>query len=283
VARKVRQNTIAVIYDFDGTLTPYSMQDYTVLAELGINRVSDFWKRVNKESRLNGEEKDIAWMRRIKELAEQQPHKVKLTASFFSKKAAGIKYFQGVDGFFSKVNAYVRRKSKGRMQVRHYIISSGLKEILEGISIRKHFHNVFASEYHYDESGLPDFPKVVVTDTAKTQYIFRINKGKEKLWESINSHMDDDQRPIPFKNIVYIGDGLTDVPAMNVTKKNDGYSVAVYAPGNQKGKRTCWELLEAERVNFIAPADYRAGKKLSSVIELILDTIIQRHIFESSR
>ena len=163
------------------------------------------------------------------------------------------------------------------MEVRHYIISSGLKEILDGISIRDKFYNVFGSEYLYDENGYPDFPKVAITDTVKTQYLFRINKGKEKIGESINEHMPENERPIPFKNMIYIGDGLSDVPAMNVTKKNGGYAIAIYKPGNHIAKATCNKLLEADRVNFIAPADYRNESILVNSIKVIVDTIIQQY------
>ena len=276
----MKQNIIAIVYDFDGTLTPYSMQDYTLLPELGVTKTGRFWSDLNRESRMNGEEKDLAWMRKIKELAHQTAGRVRLSPKFFSKKAGNIEYFQGVRDYFGRINRFVRRRSRGKIQIRHYIVSSGLKEILDYVSIRKYFYNVFGSEYHYDPAtGLPDFPKVVITDTIKTQYIFRINKGKEKMWQSINTHMPEPERPIPFQNIIYVGDGLTDVPAMNVTRKNGGHPIAVYDPKSRKGRTTCEGLIRAGRVEFIAPADYRKGRRLSTIVELILDSIIQRQIF----
>jgi hypothetical protein len=195
--------------------------------------------------------------------------------------ARKIKYFAGAKEFFGLINGYVRQKSKGRMVVRHYIVSSGLKEILNGVTIKSNFHNIFGSEYHYNRlTGIPDFPKVVIGDTVKTQYIFRINKGKERLWENINSYMPENMRPIPFKNIIYVGDGLSDIPAMNVTRKNGGYAIAVYKPVSAKGKKKCAQLMKAGRVEFIAPADYRQGRKLDRIVKLILDTIIQRYEFD---
>lgn len=275
---KMRQNIIALIYDFDGTLTPAAMQDYTVFPALGISKSSKFWADVDAQCRKYGEEAAITWMRRLKEISEER--KYRLAPDALAANARKIKYFLGVKEFFSLINAYVRQKSNGRMTVRHYIVSSGLKEILNGITIKHEFYNIFGSEYHYNKAGIPDFPKVVISDTVKTQYIFRINKGKEKLWENINSHMPDEKRPIPFKNIIYIGDGLSDIPAMNVTNKNGGYAVAVYKPASAKGKQKCTQLVKAGRVEFIAPADYRAGKKLDQIIKLILDTIIQRYKFD---
>lgn len=275
-----KQNIIAIIYDFDGTLTPYSMQEYTVFKDLGIDKSSKFWSEVERESKENEEDIHLLWMRKIKELATARNYPI--TPKLLASKAKQIKYFPGVKDFFKRINGYVRKTSGGKMEVRHYIVSSGLKEILEGISIKSEFYNIFGSEYHYNaKTGQPDFPKVIITDTIKTQYIFRINKGKEKISESINSHMPENERPVPFKNIIYIGDGLSDVPAMNVTKKNGGYAVAVYRPNDIKGKKTCIELLNANRVNFVSPADYRKAKRLTKTVELIIDTISQRYTFET--
>ena len=277
--KKNPKNIIAIIYDFDGTLTPASMQEYTLFPDLGITKSSKFWAQVSRESQKNGEETDIAWMRKLKELAEQK--KYKLDAKTMAANAQKIKYFPGVQTFFKRVNRYVKEKSQGRMVVRHYIVSSGLKEILNGISIKKEFYNIFGSEYHYNDiTGIPDFPKVVISDTMKTQYIFRINKGKEKLSDNINTYMPENDRPIPFKNIVYIGDGQSDVPAMNVTKKNGGHAIAVYRTGSSRGKVNCNKLLKAHRVEFVAPADYRESKKLPQIVKLILDMVIQRYEFD---
>ena len=163
--------------------------------------------------------------------------------------------------------------------MRHYIISAGLKEILEGIGILKHFHRVFASEYVFDHHGVAVFPKVIINDTIKTQFIFRINKGREDLRQSINEYMPEEDRAIPFSNIVYLGDGLTDVPCMTVTKKNGGYAVAIQRPRVKKSIDTCKRLLEAGRVDFHAPADYRPGKILDKRMQLILDIIIAQILY----
>ena len=146
-----------------------------------------------------------------------------------------VEFYPGVEDWFDAVAGYVKSHAQSHgVQLRHYLVSSGLMEIVEGTSIYKRFHNVFASEYWFDPYDLP-FPKRVITDTGKTQYLFRINKGVEDLGESINQHMAEDARPIPFANMIYFGDGDTDVPSMAVMRKNGGHAVAVYPPGKSKG------------------------------------------------
>ena len=269
---------IALIYDFDKTLSPRSMQNYTVLPNLGVEKTSVFWNEVGKETNKENAESNLVWMRKIKELSEGGQKLI--TKEYFKKCGRNIEYFPGVKEFFSQINRYVKQASKSRMTVRHYIISAGLKEILEGISIRREFYNIFGSEYHYDHGGRPIWPKVLITDTIKTQYLFRINKGKENINESINEHMPEGIRPIPFENIIYIGDGISDVPAMTLTKKNGGHSIAVYKPHKRKGLNVCKKLLRANRVDFIARADYSKGKELYEYVTTALDIIIKRYDFQ---
>jgi hypothetical protein len=183
-----------------------------------------------------------------------------------------VELFQGVEAWFDCVGDYVKSHAQSHgVALRHYLISSGLVEIIEGTSIRKRFHNVFASEYWFEAYDLP-YPKRVITDTGKTQYLFRINKGVEDLGESINQHMPEAARPIPFANMIYFGDGDTDVPSMAVMRKNGGHSVAVYPPAKSRAK--CVELFKAGRCDFFAAADYRAGSELFKRACLLLDRIL---------
>jgi 2-hydroxy-3-keto-5-methylthiopentenyl-1-phosphate phosphatase len=271
------KNTIALVYDFDGTLSPKSMQEYTVLPNLGVEDADRFWEAVDKECKKHNAEPSLVWMREIIKLAEQGEKRI--TKEYFKKCGRDIEYFPGVKDFFKAINLYVKKASRGKMKVRHYIVSAGLKEILDGISIRKEFHNIFGSAYFYDKNGLPDFPKVVITDTIKTQYLFRINKGKELLSDSINEHTDEKDRPIPFENMIYIGDGLTDVPAMTLTRKSGGHSIAVYRPEDKRGLQTCKRLLAAPRVDFVAPADYRKNSELFQYVTSVLDLIVKKYEF----
>jgi phosphoserine phosphatase len=271
VGKSFFQNTIALVYDFDGTLSPQPMQEYTVLPKIGVEP-KPFWARVNREARETESDQMLVYMRHIIEALEREQVDVK--REDFAAMARDIQYFPGVDTWFARVNAYVRRRSKGQVKIAHYLISAGQKEILEGVSIRRHFKRIYASEYHFNHHGVATFPKFLVTDTLKTQFLFRINKGRENVTESINEHMPEAERAIPFQNIIYVGDGMTDVPSMALTKKSGGHAVAVYGPKSGRGRATCMKLLDAGRVDFIAEADYRRTSKLARRVELLLDAII---------
>jgi phosphoserine phosphatase len=271
VSKSFFQNTIALVYDFDGTLSPQPMQEYTVLPKIGVEP-KQFWAMVNREARETESDPMLVYMRHIIEALERV--KVDVKREDFAAMASAIEYFPGVTTWFARMNAYVKKRSRGTVKLRHYLISAGQKEILEGVSIRKHFTRIYASEYHFNHHGVATFPKFLITDTAKTQFLFRINKGLEAVTESINEHMPEAKRPIPFSNMVYIGDGMTDVPSMALTKKSGGHAVAVYNPHGERGRATCVKLLEAGRVDFVSEADYRADSKLSRRVQLLLDAII---------
>ncbi|MCA2997005.1 MAG: haloacid dehalogenase-like hydrolase [Rhodocyclaceae bacterium] len=266
------QNTIAIVYDFDGTLSPQPMQEYTVLPKIGVEP-EEFWAQVHKEARETGSDPMLTYMRLMMEKLYKHDD-VKVTRDDFALMAKRIKYFPGVETWFPQIDAYINERSGGRVRVQHYIISAGQKEILEGVSIRKHFKQIYASEYHFNQYGIATFPKLLITDTSKTQFLFRINKGRELLSESINEHMPEERRPIPFSNMIYLGDGMTDVPSMALAKKSGGHAVAVYNPKMPKTKQICMGLLDAGRVDFIAPADYRATSKLAARVRLLLDSVI---------
>lgn len=269
---KFMHNVIALVYDFDGTLTPQPMQEYTVLPQIGIKKGKDFWKAVAKEALQTGGEEIVTYMRLMIEMSKQRHYPV--TPDVLTSLARNIRYYPGVTGFFPRISAHVKTLDAD-VELRHYVLSAGLKEIICGASIAKYFCRIFASEYYYNEYEEAVFPKVIVNDTLKTQFIFRINKGKEALHESINLHMPSAMRPVPFQNILYLGDGLTDVPCMTVIRKNGGYALAVYKPGDLKGLRTCKELLRAGRVDFIAQADYRRNKEVDRLVRLLLNNIVE--------
>lgn len=265
------QNTIALVYDFDGTLSPQPMQEYTVLPKIGIEP-AEFWAMVNKEARETESDPMLVYMRHIIEALDRV--KVDVKRADFAAMAGSIEYFPGVTTWFARMNAYVKKRSRGQVRLLHYLISAGQKEILEGVSIRRHFKRIYASEYHFNHHGVATFPKFLVTDTQKTQFLFRINKGIEAVTESINEHMPESERPIPFQNMIYVGDGMTDVPSMALTKKSGGHAVAVYDPRGERGRATCVKLLDAGRVDFVSEADYRAGSKLTKRVQLLLDAIV---------
>jgi len=267
-----KHNVIALVYDFDGTLTPQPMQEFTIFPEIGIKDGNKFWKEVGKASRQSKGEGIVTYMRLMLEKSRNRQFPV--TAKKLSSLATKIVYFPGVKTYFRRINNYVEKNYKN-IEIRHYILSAGLKEIISGTTLSKYFYKIFASEYYYDEYSAAVFPNVIVNDTLKTQFIFRINKGKEELHENINTHMPIKSRPIPFQNILYIGDGLTDVPCMTVIRKNGGFAIAVYKTRSPKGKEICKELLKAERVDFIAKADYRNESELDKLIKLLLSNMVE--------
>lgn len=272
-----KQDTIALVYDFDGTLSPQPMQEYTVLPKIDIPP-HEFWAEVTRQTKELGEEPILTYMRLLLEKAEQKS--VHIGREEFKKLGRHVQYFPGVETWFNRINKFVINEGHGRIRVHHYIISAGLREILEGVSIKKYFANIFASEYHYNHHNVATFPKLLITDTTKTQFLFRINKGKENLSETINSHMPEMERPIPFHNIIYVGDGETDVPSMTVTRQEGGNTIAVYKEGRGKKesrtKEICRSLLAAGRVNFIAPADYSEGTVLERRVKLLLTSVMAR-------
>ncbi|MCP5151834.1 MAG: haloacid dehalogenase-like hydrolase [Ectothiorhodospiraceae bacterium] len=265
------RDEIAIVYDFDGTLSPQPMQEYTVLPELGIEPAA-FWSAVDREVAASECEGMLVYMRHLVEEAARRG--VRLGRADLRALGRRVRYFPGVPGWFARTDAWVRERGRGRVRIGHYVVSAGLREILDGVSIRPAFRRVYASEYHFDRRGVATFPKVLITDTTKTQYLFRINKGRLDLRQSINTHMPEGERPIPFSNIVYIGDGLTDVPSMAVTRQAGGHALAVWNRDRPGAREGCEALLAASRVDFIAPADYRAGSTLERRVRLLLDAVI---------
>ena len=268
----MKQNTIALVYDFDGTLIPKTMQDYTIIPRLKL-RSEKFWSDIMEEAEATDGEVMMIYMRQL--ITRANSMNIKITKNEFKMMASKIKYFKGVLTWFDNINKYLKHNHK-RIKVAHYVISAGHHEILESTAIRKKLTNVFGSQYYFNEQGHATFPKVVVTDTAKTQFLFRINKGKEKVSDSINSHMPEELRPIPFENMIYIGDGLTDVPSMALIKKQNGHAVSVYPRGSKKQKKVSNDLLAAKRVDFIAEANYTRNSILFKRICLIIDMISAR-------
>ena len=268
----MKQNTIAIIYDFDGTLTPKTMQEYTLLPKLGV-KSKNFWDEISQEVSKTGAETMMVYMRQLLDHAKNK--NIRISKDEFMKMGRDIKYYSGVEKWFNNINSYVKKISKNDVNIKHYIISAGHAEILEGISIKKYIKKIFASEYYYRRK-VAVFPKIVVTDTTKTQFIFRINKGKEKLSQSINEHMPETDRPIPFDNIIYIGDGMTDVPSMALIKKSGGHSIAVFKKNNKEQIKISKNLYKAQRVDFIAPANYNQNYPLFNKTCLLLDFMVAK-------
>lgn len=245
------------------------MQDYAFLPQIGEDAAA-FWKESNAIAKREGADGLITYMHLLYKKAKAKG--VRIDREDLVAQGKRVELFPGVEDWFDAIADYIKLRSESHgVTLRHYVISAGLTEIIEGTSIYKRFHNVFASEYWFEAYEMP-FPKRVITDTGKTQYLFRINKGVENLGDSINQHMDEAARPIPFSNMIYFGDGDTDVPSMAVTRKNGGHAVAVYPPN--KSKKKCVDLFKAGRCDFFAPADYRRGSDLFKRTCLLLDRML---------
>ena len=264
-----KKKTIALVYDFDGTLSPKPMQEYSFLPKLGI-KAEDFWAECTRVAREQQADPLITYMHLMYKKAKEKG--LRIDRKDLVAQGRDVELYQGVESWFGEIEAYVKQRAETHgVMLKHYLVSSGLTEIIEGTKIYHHFENVFASEYWFDAYDLP-FPKRVITDTGKTQYLFRINKGIEDLGESINSHMAEDARPIPFSNMIYFGDGDTDVPSMALLKKNGGHAIAVHTPKASAEK--CVALFRAGRCDFYAGADYRKGSDLFKRTCLLLDRML---------
>ena len=261
---------VAICYDFDKTLSPKDMQEYTLFPKLDIS-AQDFWSESNEFAEKNSVDKMLSYMKLIVKIAKEKEEDLSLTEKDFPEMGKEVELFEGLDTWFDRINQYASEKE---LLVEHYIISAGLKEIIQGTSIACHFKEIYASCFCYTASGIPIWPKQVVNGTQKTQYLFRINKDCLNLSdeESLNMNLPDELRRIPFRNFIYLGDSITDIPAMKVVKKEKGLAIGVYNPKTQSPSRMC-ELFDGERIDFFAPADYQEGNALESYVKKGIDQI----------
>lgn len=262
----MRNKTIvAFIYDFDHTLSTTDMQNYSFIPSLHIEP-NEFWEGSNKLTKKEHMDPLLAYMYLM--IQESKKRGLPITRKTFVELGKDVRFFPGVIDWFSRINAY--GKTKG-VEVQHYVISSGNKEIIEGSSVYRFFKKVFACEYLYDDNDQAIWPKSVINYTTKTQFIYRINKGVLDLSENdkVNASMPDEDKPVPFQNMIYIADGLTDVPCMKLVLGNGGTAIAVY----DKNRRPAKKLFDDGRVNFMCEADYSEGSKLDTIARLLIDKI----------
>ena len=258
---------MAICYDFDKTLSPDDMQTFTIIPSLGMKK-EDFWKHSNTLAKENLMDNNLAWMYELisRSKVERQPIK----KEYFNDIGKKVPLYKGVKEWFDRVNEYGKKQG---IEVEHYIISSGLKEIIEGSVIASKCKRIYASSYLYTVDGIAEWPAQAVNYTNKTQYIFRIAKGIFEEWdESVNNTMADDQLYIPYENLVYIGDSATDIPCMRLVKSKGGYSIGVYDP-EKSIKEKVLQLYADGRISFYAPADYSARSKLMECMKKIIDEV----------
>ena len=254
---------IAFLYDFDKTLCTTDMQDYAFIPSLGYTP-GEFWGIANSFGWKNRMDGLLAYMYTM--IDECRKKNIRLDREYLVSCGRSIELFPGVKDWFARINAFGAQQG---VQVEHYVLSSGLKEIIEGSGISHEFKEIYACEFLYNEDGLAYWPKLDVNFTNKTQFVYRINKGVLDIAndKDLNASMPDDSKRIPFTNMIYVGDGLSDVPCMKMMRAYGGQAVAVYQDGNRPGVE---DLLAKGRVDFIFPADYSEGTMLDTTMKNII-------------
>ncbi len=257
---------VALMYDFDKTLCDRDMQEYSFIPNMNVT-ANEFWTETGKLYINNEIEKILAYMYTMMKYAKR--NNIKLTREYLNECGKNINLFDGVSSWFTRIN---RIASHLGLEVEHYIISSGLKEIIEGSPIAKYFQEIYSCEFHYDKNNEADFPAFVVNYTMKTQFLFRISKGAFDINDdvSLNSIVKEEERRVKMKNMIYFGDGLTDIPCMRLVKDSGGTSIAVYQEGKAS---TAKKLLKDNRCNFICKADYSENSQLELIVRKVLSKI----------
>lgn len=257
-----RMPVAAIMYDFDRTLCTKDMQDYSFIPRLNMTE-DEFWKFSNELGQSEHMDSILAYMYAMVKMSRER--NMPLLRNDLVEMGKNVEFFDGVKDWFKRISEFGKKLG---MQVEHYVISSGMKEIIEGTEISKNFKSIFACEFLYDENGNAVWPKTDVNYTNKTQFVYRINKGVLDVANDVdlNRSMPEDSKRVPFCNMIYIGDGLSDVPCMKMMKAYGGYSIAVYRKKDSKVE----DLLMKDRVDFIYPADYSENTGLDLTVKNII-------------
>ena len=269
----MKQPILAICYDFDKTLSPDDMQAQGYIQSIDYE-VADFWKESNKLASDNDMDQNLAYMYMMR---DKSRGKVLFTKETLRKDGSKVQLFPGVRTWFDRINEY--GKSKGVM-VEHYIISSGLKEMIEGTEVADKFKKIYASSFYYNDVGEAVWPAQVVNYTNKTQFLFRIEKGVLDVNDQeVNSFFEPNQYKVPFRNMVYIGDSDTDIPCMKLVNINGGHSIGVYN-SETKDKSKVFRMLDENRIKYYAPANYEKGSILEQLVQKIIDRTISNEVLE---
>lgn len=270
---KEKKFTLAICYDFDKTLSPEDMQAQGYIQSLNED-VSNFWKESNKLASDNDMDQNLAYMYMM---SKKSRGKFVFTKEKLKEYGSNVKLFPGVETWFDRINSYGEEKG---VEVQHYIISSGLKEMIEGTSIAEKFKKIYASSFYYDQDGVAVWPAQAINFTNKTQFLFRIKKGILDINDqNVNSYFEPDEYKVPFRNMVYIGDSDTDIPCMKLVNINGGHSIGVY-DSVTKDKNKVQKMILENRIKYYAEADYRENSELEILVKNIIDRTYINEILE---
>ena len=251
---------IAIIYDFDNTLCDQDMQNYSFIPNLNMTP-NEFWNEISDFTKTENMEGILSYLYYMVKKSEEKGKPI--TKEYLSS-LGDVSFYPGVLDWFERINQF--GKEQGAI-IEHYVISSGIKDIINSTKIAKYFKAVYACDFYYDEKGYAVWPKIAINFTGKTQYIYKINKGILDEIDSTEVNKKYREKRIPFRNMIYIGDGLTDIPCMTMLKKQGGKSIGIYVP---KTKERVQQFLVDDRINYVCPANYKENSYLDKTVKLII-------------
>lgn len=264
--RKTKEDlpVVAICYDFDKTLSPDDMQAQGYIQSVGYD-VAQFWKDTNDFAEQNDMDVNLAYMFKMVQEAEG---KLIFNRDKLAEYGSKVKVFPGVESWFERIREYGRQKG---VIVEHYIISSGLREMIEGTAMADSFTRIYANSFFYNEKGIAQWPALVVNYTNKTQFLFRIEKGVLDVNDpGVNEFYNPEDLRVPFRNMVYIGDSDTDIPCMRLVNSLGGHSIGVYNP-ETKDKTKVYKMIRDNRIKYFAAADYNEDTEIDLLVKAIID------------
>jgi hypothetical protein len=276
--KKEENPVVAICYDFDKTLSPDDMQAQGFIQKLGYE-IGEFWKKSNGFAHKNDMDQNLAYMYTMK---TESAGKVLFTKTELARFGSEVELFDGVEGWFERIRKYGEERG---VTVEHYIISSGLKEMIEGTSIAKKgaFKKIYATSFYCDENGVAVWPAQVVNYTNKTQFLFRITKGVLDVNDSaVNEFFPESDLRVPFRNMIYLGDSDTDIPCMKLVKMRGGYSIGVFNP-KTNDRTKVHKMTRDSRIDYFVPADYSEGTELDNLIKTIIDKTVFNEKLENKK
>lgn len=266
----VKKPILCLMYDFDKTLCTEDMQNYKFIPDVNMTPTT-FWGETTEFGEKYQVEKILAYMYMMVKKAKD--NNIPMTHDYLKSLGASIVYYKGVEAWFKRINEF---GALNNVKVEHYIISSGVKDIIEGSKIAKEFKKIYACEFMFDHSGQAVWPRLTINYTQKTQFVFRISKGVEKISDdnTVNSRISSDKRRVLYRDMIYIGDGITDIPCMQLVKDKGGKSIALYSDTHKVNAK---KLFSDSRVNFICKADYSENSELDQIVKLQIQNCALLH------